>query len=35
MHEAEPVMRPLQNHLPVERQRTTLSGLWMPQYLWT
>ena len=33
MHEAVPVMRPLQNHLPVVRHLTTQAGLWTPQYL--
>lgn len=33
MHEAVPVTRPLQNHLPVVRHLTTQAGLWMPQYL--
>ena len=33
MQEAEAWMRPLQNHLPLVRQRTTDAGEWMPQYL--
>lgn len=33
MQEAEACTRPLQNHLPVLRHRTTLAGVLMPQYL--
>jgi hypothetical protein len=33
MHEAVPVVRPLQNHLPDLTHLTTLAALWMPQYL--
>ena len=33
MQEAEAWTRPLQNHLPLVRQRTTEAGEWMPQYL--
>lgn len=33
MQEAEAWIRPLQNHLPLVRHRTTLAAAWMPQYL--
>jgi hypothetical protein len=33
MQEAEAWTRPLQNHLPLVRHRTTDAGEWMPQYL--
>lgn len=33
MQEAEACTRPLQNHFPVFRHRTTLAGVLMPQYL--
>ena len=33
MQEAVPVMRALQNHLPVFTHFTTLDGLYIPQYL--
>lgn len=33
MQDAVPVVRPLQNHLPVVTHRTTVAGFAMPQYL--
>ena len=33
IQEAVPIVRPLQNHLPVETHLTTVAGLAMPQYL--
>lgn len=33
MQEADPRMRPLQNHLPEVTHFTTDAGAWMPQYL--
>lgn len=34
MQEPELPMRPLQNHLPLDRHLTTQAGLCTPQYLW-
>ena len=33
MHEAVPIVRPLQNHLPVGTHFTTAAGFEIPQYL--